>query len=318
MQRRRNPTFWLYVIGIYVLIQFLWWAWLLIDQSGEIAVLAHESDPDFVLNRRILMVIGEGLVFIVLVLYGFKKLRDSIHKEVKLAHAQQNFLLSVTHELNTPLASVILYLQTLKNRKLDPERQQEVLSKSLVEADRLKALVDNILTSTRIEENQLILHPESHDLSVLLSQSLEPFIEQYGRERFDLQLEPEVLANIDPLAFHSILQNLIENALKYSGEQDMIQVSLSSKTPHAVLEICDQGIGIPAGSESAIFDKFYRVQSENTRSTKGTGLGLFIVKNLVDMMNGKISYRPNTPKGSIFTLQIPLSWWTYSKPLHLA
>lgn len=306
MNKRRNTSFWLYAIGVYILIQFLWWAWLLIDQSSEIVNLSEELNPQSAMNRRIMMVLGEGIVFILLLVFGFKKLKDSIQKEVQVAHTQRNFLLSVTHELNTPLATVKLYLQTLNKRSLPEDKKQEILQKSLAETNRLKGLVDNILTSARIEENALVLHPEKQDLSALIIELIEPFRENFGSSKFDIKIEENVFASVDKLGLQSILQNLIENAIKYDPDNGVIKIRLENFEETAHLSISDLGIGINEDQVISIFDKFYRVQSEQTRSTKGTGLGLYIVKNLVGLLNWKITYSKITPKGSIFKLIIPI------------
>ncbi|MGB0391623.1 MAG: sensor histidine kinase [Salibacteraceae bacterium] len=307
MNKRRNTSFWLYAIGVYILIQFLWWAWLLIDQSSEIVNLSEELNPQSAMNRRIMMVLGEGVVFILLLVFGFKKLRDSIQKEVQIAHTQRNFLLSVTHELNTPLATVKLYLQTLNKRSLQEVQKNEILQKSLAETDRLKGLVDNILTSARIEENALVLYPEEQNLSSLTIELIEPFSENFGTSKFDLDIEEGIFAKVDKLGLQSILQNLIENAIKYDYNDNVIGIQLKKGNGIALLKICDQGIGIGEDQVTSIFDKFYRVQSEKTRSTKGTGLGLYIVKNLVGLLNWKITHSKNSPNGSVFTLTIPLT-----------
>jgi K+-sensing histidine kinase KdpD len=305
VNKRRNPSFWLYAIGSYILLQFLWWAWLLIDQSSEIVQLSNEPDPETALNRKILMVLGEGIVFIVLLLFGFKKLRNSIEREVEIAHTQRNFLLSVTHELNTPLATIKLLMETMVKRELDEDKRTEVSQKVLSETERLKRLVDNILTSTRIEEDQIVLHPEKHDLSKLVRESAKPFVERTKSERINLDLRPNSFARVDPLAVQSIVQNLLENADKYSSEDSSIKLSVKPTETEVILSVTDFGIGIKTGDRAAIFNKFYRVQSEETRTTKGTGLGLFIVKNLVESQSGKIEYKPNSPKGSIFEVTFP-------------
>ncbi|MBD80627.1 MAG: two-component sensor histidine kinase [Crocinitomicaceae bacterium] len=295
MKKRRNPSFWLYAIGSYILLQFFWWAWLLVDQpdGGDI-------------NRRLMMVVGEGAVFLLLLILGFKKLQKSIEREVQIAHSQRNFLLSVTHELNTPLATIKLYLQTLVKRDLNKEQSSEILSNSIAETDRLKGLVDNILTSARIEENQMVLHCAKHDLGSLVVDFVNPKLNHELSDRIKLNIEKNVFCEVDPLAIQSILQNLLSNAIKYDPKKSSIEFEVKSMEDWAVLLIKDQGIGVPDGQSLAIFRKFYRVQSEQTRSTKGTGLGLYIVNNLVSLQNGEIQHLPNSPAGSIFEIKFPL------------
>ena len=275
-------------------MQFFWWAWLLISQNTE-------ED----LSRRILMVAGEGAVFLLLLFLGFRKLRKSIELEVNLAHTQQNFLLSVTHELNTPLATIKLYLQTILKRNLEKIQIDEILQNSISETDRLKGLVDNILTSARIDENELKLHGSKQNLGDLVQKLLSPKTAHEGYNRIKTQIKNDVYCQVDPLAIASILQNLLDNAIKYDPSEKEIVVVVDIVNDSAILEVKDQGLGVSANKKTEIFQKFYRVQSEKTRSTKGTGLGLFIVRNLVELQNGEIEHLDNSPIGSIFNVKFP-------------
>lgn len=252
------------------------------------------------------MVAGEGFVFLLLLLLGFRNLQKSIDREVKIAHTHQNFLLSVTHELNTPLTAIKLYLQTILKRDLDKKHVNEILNNSISEADRLKGLVDNILTSARIDENELQLQPTRQNLGELVLNFITPKQDQEGFNRIKTSIEQNVFCNVDPLAISSIMQNLIENALKYDPKQQAIEILIKQENTKAILQITDNGIGISEDQKEAVFQKFYRIQSEKTRTTKGTGLGLFIVKELVEIQNGEIEYLPNNPVGSIFKIKFPI------------
>ena len=251
------------------------------------------------------MVAGEGSVFLLLLFLGVRKLRKSIELEVNLAHTQQNFLLSVTHELNTPLATIKLYLQTILKRDLEKIQIDEILQNSISETDRLKGLVDNILTSARIDENELKLHASKQNLGDLVQKLLSPKTAHEGYNRIKTQIKNDVYCQVDPLAIASILQNLLDNAIKYDPSEKEIVVVVDIVNDSAILEVKDQGLGVSANKKTEIFQKFYRVQSEKTRSTKGTGLGLFIVRNLVELQNGEIEHLDNSPIGSIFNIKFP-------------
>jgi len=252
------------------------------------------------------MVAGEGFVFLLLLFLGFRNLQKSIEREVEIAHTHQNFLLSITHELNTPLTSIKLYLQTILKRDLEKTQIDEILNNSISEADRLKGLVDNILTSARIDENELQLHPTKQNLGDLVMDFLTPKKSQEGFNRIKLEIQEGIHCLVDPLAFSSILQNLIENAIKYDPNQNEILISVNKQADSALLQVKDNGLGISENQKEAIFQKFYRIQSEKTRTTKGTGLGLFIVRNLVEIQKGQIEHFRNTPSGSIFEIKFPL------------
>jgi two-component system, OmpR family, phosphate regulon sensor histidine kinase PhoR len=304
-----------YVLVVYVFLQFCWWSYLLFDLNAEILVLREQLarfsgdaqlGAENILKEKIaqkrLMIFGEGIVFLLLLSLGMMQTRRSFRRETNVARQQKNFLLSVTHELKSPIASVKLYLQTLSKRELSREKQQELLSKAIEEANRLDQLVENILLASRIDNHNFQLIEED----INLGEFLHDFIDS-----FELKAHKPILTNIasnihisaDSHALHSIFSNLFENAVKYSGEDLKIELSLSQVGNTANVIIKDNGIGISDEDKLRIFDKFYRVGNEETRKTKGTGLGLFIVNYLVKTQDAQIDVYNNSPKGSIFELR---------------
>jgi signal transduction histidine kinase len=152
MQRKPTTAF-VYVLGAYVLVQFVWWGYHLIDLTR-----ASAKNPEAV-SGRVLMIVGEGSVFLLLLLFGLWRIKSSIKKEIHIARQQNNFMLSVTHELKTPLAATKLYLQTLlKHQQLPEEKKQEVLNKAIEESNRLELLVEQILTASRLEQQSIDLN----------------------------------------------------------------------------------------------------------------------------------------------------------------
>jgi two-component system phosphate regulon sensor histidine kinase PhoR len=303
-----------YVLVSYVVLQFCWWFYLLFDLNNQIYDL-RISLSDFInqgvesemllrkkLSQKHWMILGEGLVFILLLLLGIIQTRKSFRRETRVIRQQKNFLLSVTHELKSPIASVKLYLQTLEKRDLDRPKQIELLQKAIIESNRLDQLVENILVTAQIDNHVLLIQKENRNLSDFFHEIILEFNEKYG-----IALKSEIQNDVnfwfDQLAFRSILVNLIENALKYSNSTPDISVKLWSSTNSIFVSIADQGIGIQDDEKLRVFEKFFRSGNEETRQSKGTGLGLYIVKYLVEHHQGSISIRSNTPKGSIFELQ---------------
>lgn len=276
-----------YILVCYVVAQLFWWASLLV-----------KLEP-----MRRGMVIGEGFVFISLMGFGAYKLHRAINKEKKINDQQKNFLLSVTHELKSPLASIKLYLQTILKRDLDKEQQQNFIEKSLLDIERLADLAENMLLATRIENKSYSFPKEKINLSLLLENIISRlYIHVCNKEVLIVNIEPDIFIQGDDFALNSALSNLIENAVKYSPECMPIHVSLGKNSLNNKVQfsIADLGIGIPDEEKPKIFNKFYRVGSEETRKTKGTGLGLFIVKQVLDHHNASIKVKNNTPKGTIF------------------
>lgn len=315
--KSKNSSFWLYVLGIYILLQFLWWAWMLIDlnlQILEFEVNYHNSvsssnqttsPDDGFINRKIAMIIGEGSVFILLLAFGFFQVKRALQKELENAKRQRNFLLSVTHELNSPIAGIQLNLETALNRKLDEQKQRSLLQNAVEQNSRLQNLIENILTSTRLEENVLQLNIQKVNLSALTNSIAEKFNSDLATIDCS-QIESNVFVQLDTIAFESILKNLIENGIKYSEKRAEIKVSVHRKDDCTEVKITDNGIGISKENQARVFERFYRVQNEDTRNTKGTGLGLYIAKQLAELMNVGLSVHSQLNEGSTFTLKFNL------------
>jgi K+-sensing histidine kinase KdpD len=268
----------------------------LIELSIELA--DRENQPD-----RILMVIGEGSVFLLILLLGLWKIRSSIQKDIRLSQRQSNFLLSVTHELKTPLASNKLYLQTLLKRStLDREKQEELINHAIVENNRLENMIENILTATRIENHVFKLQLETIDLSKLLKFTAQKWSNQRRELAYDIQ--EDIAANVDSFVFETVLLNLLDNAYKYSGDSSTIEVYLKRKGDNLIWGVKDNGQGVPEKFAATIFDKFVRIGNEETRLEKGTGLGLYITRQLIKAHGGEIQYLNNEPTGANFKITL--------------
>jgi K+-sensing histidine kinase KdpD len=253
------------------------------------------------LHKRWVMISSEGAVFIFLLLLGGYQIRKTLKKEAALAQQQKNFILSVTHELKSPIASTKLQLQTLQKHELSRDRQQEILGNAISDTDRLNNLVENILLAAKIENSVFILHKEDYNLSEYLTEGLKQTISSFNyNQKVVLDIDPGIHLHIDRTTFPSIVLNLFENAVKYSPQDSTIRISLKKQNGKVVLAVADEGSGISAAEKKNIFGKFYRVGNEDIRKTKGTGLGLYIVDYLVEQHNGTISVKDNQPKGSVF------------------
>lgn len=316
----KKTTFIFSILVGYIILQFLWWEVLLVKQSNTIISLkqniaALSSSDDQIILRdiavlqskktaQVYMIVGEGTVFLLFLLFGIHKVRQSIKKENELANQKNNFILSVSHELKTPIAATKLQLQTLLKHDLEREKQKELLHNALNETSRLHKLVDNVLMANQIENNNLSIQKENINLSELTEHTLNRyFSENIKNKTISLDIERNICYFGDKELLSSIIINLIENAIKYSFDQLNIEVVLKTINQKALLEIKDQGCGIPDNEKETIFHKFYRSGLENNRKTKGTGIGLFIVKSICDMHQIHIKVFDNKPKGSIFHIQ---------------
>ncbi|HEX7366505.1 MAG TPA: HAMP domain-containing sensor histidine kinase [Pelobium sp.] len=283
---RLKPITIFYIIVFYVVSQLFWWAILLVELQPA----------------RRGMVMGEGLVFITMMTFGIYKLHQAINREKKISDQQKNFLLSVTHELKSPLASIKLYLQTINKRELDKEQQRSFISKCLLDIERLDDLVENMLLATKIENKSYSFPKQELNLSELVEKIVSRLqIHVCSKESIITSIDPNVFITGDQFAMSSVVTNLIENAVKYSPDCMPVHVDLHRKPNGTVcFKVADLGIGISDAEKAKVFEKFYRVGSEDTRKTKGTGLGLFIVKQVLDHHQAQIKVKNNQPKGTVF------------------
>ena len=295
---KKQTAIFFYLLGIYVVLQFAWWGYHLIELTESLKSEATE------ISKRVVMVIGEGLVFFSILLFGLWKIRSSIKKELQLSQRLTNFLLSVTHELKTPLAANKLYLQTIQKRKLDEAKRNDLMEKAIQENIRLEMMIDNILNATRLENNALKPHKEKVELSDFLNQIVERFHKRHQIDLIQREIQREIHVEIDIFFFETIINNLIENAVKYAGSNPKIVVYLRNENSNVVFGVKDEGSGIPKNERVDMFKKFYRIGNEETRMQKGSGLGLFIVAELVRIHKGKILYKENSPSGANFEITL--------------
>ena len=275
-----------YFLLLYALLEMFWWGTVVIRLQPE----------------RMGMVLGEGSVFLFLLCIGAYFIYASIKKEEKLREQQRNFLLSVTHELKSPLAAIKLSLQTILKRDLEKRMQASLLNNSLKDIERLDDLVENMLLATKIEGRTYSFPKEEFNLSELVAKIADRLqVHSCGEEQIiNVAIEKGIKVMGDKFALSSVVTNLVENAVKYSGPCAEVAVKLCQIDGKPVLTVTDKGPGIPDAEKMLIFDKFYRVGDENVRKAKGTGLGLFIVKEVLQNHDADISVKDNVPQGAIF------------------
>lgn len=288
----------IYLLAFYVFLQFLWWGYQIID----LGALVDKSSEDT--SRRIFMIIGEGGVFILILMAGFWRIQRSIHKEIQLSQRQNNFMLSVTHELKTPLTSIQLALQTIKKRKLSDAHKDGLISKALSENQRLSGLIDNILNASRLENNGFTPKLEVFPLKTFLLKTQEEINAMRGTLIMNVSCNVDIL-RADTYMIETIFNNLFDNALKYAGDDPKIEVIATNTSRGAQIVVSDCGPGIPVEERNQVFKKFYRIGNEDQRVKKGSGLGLFITSEFVQLHNGKIQCENNAPSGTKFIIDLP-------------
>ncbi len=308
----------------YIVVALGFWEYSLQKQSGRIyaqEVLTLKSRIDSVrapyeyhlehevlesnLEKRTYQYIGEGSAFLLVILIGASIVYTSFRRRITLSRQQNNFMLSVTHELKSPIAAMKLNLQTLERHKLDEEKKSLLIERCIKEANRLNDLCNNVLFASQIDGRQYKPTSEPFNLSEMTEQVVEQYAARYP-QRFDDNIAAGCHMIGDMVMMQIVLNNLLENAVKYTPPDTPITVQLTRNEKTALIQVIDQGQGIADDEKKKIFNKFYRVGSEESRKAKGTGIGLFLVHKVVKQHKGKITVKDNHPHGAIFELVLPI------------
>jgi len=235
----------------------------------------------------------------------------NVWKEMALARLKSDFVSNVSHELRTPLALIRLYAETLEMGRLSSqEKHQQYYSIIRKESERLSALINNILDFSRIEAGRKEYDFRETDIAELVRNTLESY--RYQIEQHGFAFQESIAGDLPPLrvdreAIARSLLNLVNNALKYSQIEKFLGVKLYRDNGSVKLEVIDHGIGIPPNEQHKIFEKFYRICDPLVHNTKGSGLGLSLVRHIVRAHGGEVSVESAPGKGSKFTIALPLN-----------
>jgi two-component system phosphate regulon sensor histidine kinase PhoR len=325
-KRSKRIKFLSYGLFFYLILALTWWTLLLIVKNNDalnakielIKIVAIANNPeiteeafmdqanvvklrdDYTKQRN--MIIGEAAVFIILLFVGIFQINKSFNREVEAADQQRNFLLSITHELKSPLASIKLILQTFLKRELPKEKKEDLLSSALTESNRLENLVNDLLLSAKLEK-AYTPHFEEIPVNMLIEHSVFTLSNSHPSAKINLSMpEEDMVLSTDKEGLYAIIKNLVENGIKYNTNNPEIDIQLTD-APAKQLIISDNGIGISDKDKTKIFKKFYRIGNEDTRKTKGTGLGLYIVKEFVSALGATIEVEDNSPIGTKFIIE---------------
>lgn len=253
-------------------------------------------------QRKTAQYVGEGSTFLLLILVGALFVYREVRRQIRLQLQQQNFMMAVTHELKTPIAVTKLNLETLQKHRLDEQKQQRIIQAALQETGRLDTLATNILIASQLEGGGDHRTKEELDLSLLVQGMVQGLRHRYPDRKWIDAIEPETSLSGDQLLLQMLVSNLVENAIKYSPKEGAITIQLKKDKGHILLIVKDQGAGIPDEEKKKVFNKFYRTGQEKTRSTQGTGLGLYLCRKIAQDHKATIKVTDNSPVGSIFTV----------------
>ncbi len=256
---------------------------------------------------RIAMMVSEGSFFAILLFVMLGLLWKTLRREVELERQHRNFLSAITHELKSPLAAMRLSLETVLRGRADSTASVRFLENALQDTERLQSLVQKVLEVTRYGHGQGTLTLRRSDLTGTVEDVVETFSRRATAAGASLhvELQPGLRAQLDEEAFAIVVSNLLENAIKYGGTIPRVEVRLRADAGRAVLEVRDNGRGISGPDIPFVFDRFFRGGDEMTRTTQGTGLGLYLVKEIVRAHAGTVSVADSGPKGTVFRVVLP-------------
>jgi signal transduction histidine kinase len=308
-------TRWLYhPVTVFLLIQILWillmvvWIRWYIEKHSQLREMAERLRTQVEVEGFGWMPLIEGGLLLTLILAGATVIFVFWNKQHRLNQMQRSFVANVTHELKSPVASIQLALETMALRDLGENRRREFVSMMLDDTERLSTLIDRILGAARIEKKQNRYHLETVSMRHFLEQVLGEDRHLYEKDGHVIVLEKgrDTHVAIDLSAMRVVLANLLENASRYSPPGSSIRIRLHRELTSCRLDIIDNGDGIRGKDLKNVFKMFWRGSEEQALRARGTGLGLYIVRNIVQDHKGKVwASSQGIGRGSTFSLRLP-------------
>ncbi len=302
---------------LYIVAALVWWYIALNRQNAQMTAFELQelrmNEPGYnekyrqiidMESRKKTQYAGEGATFFLLIVTGAFFVYRAVHRELMLSRQQQHFMMAVTHELKTPIAVAKLNLETLQLRKLEAEKQQQLIYNTLQETNRLNSLCNNLLVSSQIEAGGYQVTNEEINISSLVEACLQDYKIRFSQRNFQSAIHHDLFVFGDKMLLQIAINNLLDNAIKYSPKESPISVEVNTDHNKLHIRVKDEGKGVEAHEKNKVFDKFYRAGNEATRKAKGTGLGLYLTKKIIQSHKGEIFIRDNMPHGSIFIIEL--------------
>jgi two-component system phosphate regulon sensor histidine kinase PhoR len=281
---------------------------VLLSPMQGLYVQAHLPPPTQYLWQRLGGLLGGSALLLVFTSGCFVLVLHTMVAQRKLAEAKNDFINNMTHELKTPITTVSAAVETLERfgPQADPQKMKTYFNISRTELRRLSDLVDKVLTIATKERQALELHPEPVHPAELVQAAVQRHQLHANKPvHFEVEMTPDDLVQADRLHLDGVINNLIDNAIKYSKAQVTIAVHSRRTAGGWQLTVQDDGLGIASGYQAAVFDRFFRVPTGNLHPVKGFGLGLYYVRQVMERHGGRITVRSEPGRGSEFTLWLP-------------
>jgi len=311
--KKRNSL--IYYVTVFTLAQLAWFSllalwiswyvsnYIMITEVGEKVSTQILSE-----TTNVLALIG-GLILLVVISIAMSLIFIYLTKQMNLTKLYDNFIANVTHELKSPLSSIQLYLETMKSRQVPPEKEKEFFSIMLKDTNRLNHLINSILEISGLEQKKHVYKYSVVEAQKVTEQLITEATSDYRLSGDSVTVSgvTDCLCVIDHDAYKIVINNLFDNAVKYSSGSAKIDIQVLQNSKYFVLSFGDSGIGIPIKTQDNIFNKFLRIYDEESPSVKGTGLGLYWVREIIKSHGGIVSvFSAGRNKGTTFTIELPI------------
>jgi two-component system, OmpR family, phosphate regulon sensor histidine kinase PhoR len=276
----------------------------------QLIVLIVPNIRNIVLGEMQWMIIG-SIFFTLMIISAFYITVDALLRQKKLSEIKNDFINNMTHEFKTPLATISLAVDALRNEKVINDRPKMDYFSGIIKEEnkRMNKHVETILQAALMDRDELQLNKKPIHVNELIRQVISNYTlqleEKNGKAELVLNAGRDLI-NADEVHFRNLLSNLIDNAVKYSKENLLLKITTSSTSRALIVKLEDNGIGMSKETVRRIFEKFYRAHTGNIHNVKGFGLGMSYVKTIIDAHEGKIKVDSTLGKGSVFTIEIPL------------
>ena len=276
----------------------------------EIGIDGAGGTVEEAINRRKNQSLLALALLMVVMIMGITLVLRNVQQEMKLAQKKADFVSNVSHEIRTPLALIKMFAETLlMGRVKTEEKKKEYYGIITKEVSRLTNMINRILSFSKIEASKRTYDKRQLDRNTVVADVFNTYSYHLENNGFRCELktsDEKLIINADQEAVIEVLVNLIDNAMKYSLDSKQVIIETGLKGQNAFLAVSDQGMGIPKNQQDKLFEKFYRVPNGDVHDTKGSGLGLIIVKHIMDAHEGEVEVQSNLDKGSTFKLFFPL------------
>jgi len=292
----------------WIVLMAVWINWY-IKNNRKFQEFAQKIRPDLFADELNWLILLEGCLLMLIILAGVYIIFVYWNKQARLNRLQSNFVSSVSHELKSPLASIQLYLETMKYQKVSKEDAADFLEIMLTDTERLASLINNILESSKYDPKKMQLQFQTVNVGTFLREVVGGLKRQFEERncKVKLEIKEDYVLSLDRRAMQMVFNNLIGNALRYSPIGAPLTIRLQKKKKFCEIDFIDRGMGLGKKDVKKIFRKFYRVTDQNSQNIEGAGLGLFISKEIVRTHRGQMRVFSEGPgKGSVFTVLLPM------------